>query len=69
MKANPVARDLRSPKYRMRVVEPGKGRGSYKRRDKHTKREEAENLFATRDTINTSTNEVHYDTSRSDLEE
>lgn len=58
MKANPVARDLRSPKYRMRVVDAGKGRGSYKRHDKHKKREEVENLFATCDTINTSTTQL-----------
>lgn len=35
MKANPVARDVRSPKYRMRVVKYRKGKGSYKRHDKH----------------------------------
>ena len=65
MKANPVARDLRSPKYRMRVVEPGKGRGSYKRRGKH---EQAE-IYS--DPVIQSTHqqdEVHNDTSRNNLE-
>ena len=28
---NPVARDLRTPKYRLRVVRARKGRGSYDR--------------------------------------
>jgi stalled ribosome alternative rescue factor ArfA len=35
MKRNPVARDLRSPKYRMRVVASKKGKGSFKRKEKH----------------------------------
>lgn len=30
-KHNPIARDLRSPKYRLRVVRARKGRGSYAR--------------------------------------
>lgn len=37
MKPNPVAKDLRSPKYKMRVVQPGKGKGSWKRKEKHYK--------------------------------
>ena len=28
---NPIAKDLRSPKYRVRVVRPKKGKGSYRR--------------------------------------
>jgi stalled ribosome alternative rescue factor ArfA len=28
---NPIASDLRTPKYRCRVVRPAKGRGSYAR--------------------------------------
>jgi hypothetical protein len=30
---NPVARDLRTPKYRPRTVAPRKGKGSYRRTD------------------------------------
>jgi stalled ribosome alternative rescue factor ArfA len=30
-KANPVAKDLRTPKYKMRIEKPKKGKGSYKR--------------------------------------
>lgn len=36
-KRNPIARDLRTPKYRLRVVKPRKGKGSY-RRDKRASR-------------------------------
>jgi len=35
MKRNPVARDLRTPKYRMRVVGAKKGKGSFKRKEKY----------------------------------
>jgi stalled ribosome alternative rescue factor ArfA len=35
MKSNIVAQDLRSPKYKMRVVKSRKGKGSFKRNDKH----------------------------------
>lgn len=65
MKANPVARDLRTPKYRMRVVGAGKGKGSYKRRGKH---EQAE-IYS--DSVIQSTqqqDEVHNDTPRNNLE-
>jgi len=31
---NPVAKDLHSPKYKMRVVKKKKGKGSYKREKK-----------------------------------
>lgn len=31
MKANVIAKDLRSPKYRMRVVVAKRGKGSFKR--------------------------------------
>jgi alternative ribosome-rescue factor len=31
-KRNPIARDLRTPKYRVRIVRPRKGKGSYSRR-------------------------------------
>jgi alternative ribosome-rescue factor len=34
---NPVAKDLRTPKYKMRVVASKKGRGSFKRKEKHVK--------------------------------
>lgn len=37
MKANKIAKDLRTPKYRMRVVASRKGKGSFKRRSKHAK--------------------------------
>lgn len=37
MKANPVAKDLRTPKYKMRVVMSKKGKGSFKRNEKHQK--------------------------------
>lgn len=30
-KRNPIARDLRTPKYRLRVIRPRKGRGAYVR--------------------------------------
>lgn len=32
---NPVAKDVRTPKYRQRVVKPRKGKGSYSRKEKH----------------------------------
>jgi alternative ribosome-rescue factor len=35
MKRNPVAKDLRTPKYRMRVVGSKKGKGSFQRNEKH----------------------------------
>ncbi len=31
---NLIAKDLRSPKYRSRIVKPKKGKGSFKRRKK-----------------------------------
>lgn len=37
MKRNPVAKDLRTPKYKMRVVGSKKGKGSYKRSEKYEK--------------------------------
>lgn len=37
MKANVVAKDLMTPKYRMRVVMSKKGKGSFKRKEKHQK--------------------------------
>ena len=30
-KSNPVAKEVRTPKYKLRVVKPKKGKGSYKR--------------------------------------
>ena len=33
-KKNLIAKDLRSPKYRPRVVKPKKGKGSFKRKKK-----------------------------------
>jgi stalled ribosome alternative rescue factor ArfA len=33
-KKNLVAKDLRSPKYRIRIVKPKKGKGSFKRKKK-----------------------------------
>jgi len=33
-KKNLIAKDLRSPKYKSRVVKPKKGKGSFKRRKK-----------------------------------
>jgi stalled ribosome alternative rescue factor ArfA len=32
-----VAREVRSPKYRIRIVEPKKGKGSYNRKDANSK--------------------------------
>ncbi len=37
MKPNAVAKDLHTPKYRMRVVGSKKGKGSWKRKEKHQK--------------------------------
>lgn len=37
-KANPVAKDLRTPKYKMRVARKKKGKGSFKR-EKHVSSE------------------------------
>ena len=34
IKRNPIAEDLRSPKYKKRVVKPKKGKGSFKRKKK-----------------------------------
>ena len=31
-KRNPIAKDLRSPKYKKRVIKPRKGKGSFKRK-------------------------------------
>ena len=33
-KRNPIAEDLRSPKYKKRVIKPRKGKGSFKRKKK-----------------------------------
>jgi len=33
-KRNPIAEDLRSPKYKKSVVKPKKGKGSFKRKKK-----------------------------------
>lgn len=30
-KRDPIAKDVRTPKYKMRVVQPKKGKGSFKR--------------------------------------
>ena len=30
-KTNPVAKEVRTPKYKTRIVKPKKGKGSYKR--------------------------------------
>jgi len=38
MKRNAVAKDLRTPKYRMRVVCSKKGKGSWRRCVKHKER-------------------------------
>lgn len=35
MKANCIAKDLRTPKYKMRVVSSKKGKGSFNRNSKH----------------------------------
>lgn len=37
MKSNRVAKDLMTPKYKMRVVGAKKGKGSWKRKEKNTK--------------------------------
>ena len=34
---NPVAKDLRTPKYRKRIEKKRKGKGSYTRKPKHRK--------------------------------
>jgi len=34
VKKNLVAKNLRSPKYRIRIVKPKKGKGSFKRKKK-----------------------------------
>ena len=36
-KRNLIAKDLLSKKYKPRVIKPKKGKGSFKRRKKHTK--------------------------------
>ena len=36
-KRNPIAEDLRSPKYKKRIVNPKKGKGSFKRKKKQFK--------------------------------
>ena len=33
-KRNPIAEDLRTPKYKKRVIKPRKGKGSFKRKKK-----------------------------------
>ncbi len=33
-KKNQIAKDLMSPKYKLRIVKPKKGKGSFKRRKK-----------------------------------
>ena len=33
-KKNPIAKDVRTPKYKQRVVKPKKGKGSFKRKTK-----------------------------------
>ncbi len=33
-KKNKIAKDLMSPKYKLRIVKPKKGKGSFKRRKK-----------------------------------
>ena len=33
-KKNLIAKDLRSPKYRSRIIKPKKGKGSFKRKKK-----------------------------------
>tara|TARA_B100001287_G_scaffold121784_1_gene102626 strand:- start:211 stop:318 length:108 start_codon:yes stop_codon:yes gene_type:complete len=33
-KRNPIAEDLRTPKYKKRVITPRKGKGSFKRKKK-----------------------------------
>ena len=35
---NPVAKDLRSPKYAMRVIKARKGKGSYNRKERNDNR-------------------------------
>ena len=39
-KNNPMAKDVRTPKYKPRVVQPKKGKGSYKRVNEHEQRKE-----------------------------
>jgi stalled ribosome alternative rescue factor ArfA len=34
MSRNPMAREVRSEKYRLRVIKPRKGKGSYNRKQK-----------------------------------
>ena len=36
-KHNFVAKNLRSPKFKLRIVKPKKGKGSFKRKKKYTK--------------------------------
>jgi alternative ribosome-rescue factor len=36
-KFNPIARDVRTPKYKIRIVKPKKGKGSFKRVKKPNK--------------------------------
>jgi len=37
MNRNPVAKDLRTSKYRIRIIKAKKGKGSYKRKNLKTK--------------------------------
>ena len=39
-KTNPIAKDVRTPKYKPRVVQPKKGKGSYKRVNEHEQRKD-----------------------------
>ena len=39
-KTNPIAKDVRTPKYKPRVVKPKKGKGSYKRVNEHEQRKD-----------------------------
>ena len=36
-KNNPIAKDVRTPKYKPRVVQNKKGKGSYKRKERNEK--------------------------------
>ena len=40
VKTNPIAKDVRTPKYKPSVVQPKKGKGSYKRINEHEKRKD-----------------------------
>ena len=36
-KTNPIAKEVRTPKYKQRIIKPKKGKGSFKRKKKYTK--------------------------------